>query len=159
MDQIEQRWPKVTQRTSSSYKQFFPKDLVTFFSTAKSGWSIPSLFANVQGWQVRSDVEGPRRYGQLRPVNPFFQKDSIMRVDWSLYMTLKHLRNYRWNTSGSLLWGMPKVVDESVEVHMRELDGDIERKRQWLGRFRPSAWHNTIRLVSLWVVLWEMGWK
>jgi hypothetical protein len=35
--------------------------------------------------------------------------------------------------------GVPTVVDESVEVRVRELDGDIERKRQRLGRFGPSA--------------------
>ena len=37
---------------------------------------------------------------------------------------------YRQNLVGSLLSGMPMVVDESVEVRMRELDGDTERKRQ-----------------------------
>jgi hypothetical protein len=35
--------------------------------------------------------------------------------------------------------GVPTVVDESVEVRVRELDGDTERKRQRLGRFGPSA--------------------
>ena len=30
------------------------------------------------------------------------------------------------------------VVDKSVEVHMKELDGDTERKRQRLDRFGPS---------------------
>ena len=34
---------------------------------------------------------------------------------------------------------MPMVVDESVEVHMREPDGDTERERQRLDRFGPSA--------------------
>jgi hypothetical protein len=35
--------------------------------------------------------------------------------------------------------GVPTVVDESVEVHVRELDGDTECKRQQLGRFGLSA--------------------
>jgi hypothetical protein len=35
--------------------------------------------------------------------------------------------------SSSLLRGMPTVVDESVEVRMREPNGDTEHKRQ---RFR-----------------------
>ena len=43
------------------------------------------------------------------------------------------------NTSGSLPMGMPTVVVELVVVRVRELDGDTERKRQRLGRFRPSA--------------------
>jgi hypothetical protein len=43
-------------------------------------------------------------------------------------------RHCRRNLVGSLLRGMPMVVDESVEVH-----DDTERKRQQLGRFRPSA--------------------
>ena len=34
---------------------------------------------------------------------------------------------------------MPVVVDELVEVRVRELDGDTERKRQQLDRFGPSA--------------------
>ena len=34
---------------------------------------------------------------------------------------------------------MPTVVDELVEVRVIELDGDIERKRQQLGKFRLSA--------------------
>ena len=37
------------------------------------------------------------------------------------------------------------IVDESVEVRMRESDGDTERKRQRLGRFRPLTWRNTLR--------------
>ena len=45
------------------------------------------------------------------------------------------------------------VVDESVEVHTRESDGDTERKRQRLDRFGPSARRNTLRPVSLWIVL------
>jgi len=45
----------------------------------------------------------------------------------------------RRNTSNSLPRGMPTVVDESVEVRVREPDGDTERKRQRLDRFRPSA--------------------
>ena len=36
----------------------------------------------------------------------------------------------RRNTSNSLPRGMPTVVDESVVVCVRELDGDTERKRQ-----------------------------
>ena len=34
---------------------------------------------------------------------------------------------------------MPMVVDESVEVHVRELDGGTEHKRWQLDRFGPSA--------------------
>ena len=41
--------------------------------------------------------------------------------------------------SDSLLRGMPIVVDELVEVHVREPDGDTERKRMRLDRFGPSA--------------------
>ena len=40
------------------------------------------------------------------------------------------VRHCRRNTSGSLPRGMPTVVDESVEVHVRKPDGDTERKRQ-----------------------------
>ena len=47
--------------------------------------------------------------------------------------TLNQLLTCRRNTSGGLPRGMPTVVDESVEVRVRELDGDTERKRQ---RFR-----------------------
>ena len=39
----------------------------------------------------------------------------------------------RQNTFGSLPRGMPTVVDESMEVRVRELEGDTERKRH---RFR-----------------------
>ena len=48
-------------------------------------------------------------------------------------------RHYRRNTSGSLPRGMPTVVDESVEVRVREPDGDTECKRHRLDRFVPSA--------------------
>ena len=34
------------------------------------------------------------------------------------------------NLAGSLTRGMPTVVDESVEVRVRKLDGDTECKRQ-----------------------------
>ena len=34
---------------------------------------------------------------------------------------------------------MPMVVDELVEVRVREPDGDTECERQRLDRFRPSA--------------------
>ena len=51
---------------------------------------------------------------------------------------------------------MPTVVDESVEVRVREPDDDTERKRQRLDRFRPLARHNTLRPVSLWFVLSEI---
>jgi len=54
----------------------------------------------------------------------------------------------RRNMFGSLLRGMPMVVDESVEVCVKEPDGDTEHKRQRLGRFRPPAWRNTLRPVS-----------
>jgi hypothetical protein len=50
--------------------------------------------------------------------------------------------------ANSLPRGMPTVVDESVEVHVREPDGDTERKKQRFGRFRPSTWRNTLRPVS-----------
>ena len=53
----------------------------------------------------------------------------------------------------SLPRGIPTVVDESVEVRMRELDGDTEHKRQRLDRFGPLAQRNTLRAVSLWIVL------
>jgi len=49
--------------------------------------------------------------------------------------------------TGNLPRGMPTIVDESVKVHVRELDGDTERKRQRLGRFRPLTWRNTLRPV------------
>ena len=39
----------------------------------------------------------------------------------------------------SLSRDMLTVVDESVKVRVREPDGDTERKRQRLGRFRPLA--------------------
>ena len=41
------------------------------------------------------------------------------------------------NMFDSLSKSIPTVVHESVEVRMREPDGDTERKRQRLGRFRP----------------------
>ena len=37
------------------------------------------------------------------------------------------------------------VVDESVEVRVREPDGGTERKRLRLDRFRPPTWRNTLR--------------
>jgi hypothetical protein len=40
------------------------------------------------------------------------------------------------------------VVDESVELRVREPDGDTECKRQRLGSFRPPTWHNILRHVS-----------
>jgi len=43
------------------------------------------------------------------------------------------------NLVGSLPRGMPTVVNESVEVHVRRPDGDTERKIQQLDRFGPSA--------------------
>ena len=49
---------------------------------------------------------------------------------------------------GSLPRGMPTVVDESVEVRVKEPDGDTECKRQRLGRFRAPTWRNTLRPVS-----------
>ena len=41
-----------------------------------------------------------------------------------------YLYGCRQNLVGSLPKGMPTVVDELVEVRVRELDGDTERKRQ-----------------------------
>ena len=41
-------------------------------------------------------------------------------------------RHCQRNTSSSLPRGMPTVVDESVEVCVRDLDGDTECKRQRL---------------------------
>ena len=64
-----------------------------------------------------------------------------------------HIHCCRRNTSGSLPNGMPMVVDESVEVRVREPDGDAERERQRLDRFGPSARRNTLHHVSLWIVL------
>jgi hypothetical protein len=49
------------------------------------------------------------------------------------------------------------VVDESVEVHVKEPNGDTKHKRQQLDRFRPSARRNTLRPVSLWIVLRAIG--
>ena len=45
----------------------------------------------------------------------------------------------RRNLIDSLPRGMTMVVDESVEVHVRKPDGDTERKRQRLDRFRSST--------------------
>ena len=74
--------------------------------------------------------------------------------------SIKILMKYcRQNLVGSLPRGMPMVVDESIEVHMRKPDGDIECKRQWLDRFRPSVWCNTLCHVSLWIVLHMIRWK
>ena len=54
----------------------------------------------------------------------------------------------RQNTSDSLPRRMPMVVDESVEVCVRELDGDTEHKGQRLDTFRPLTWSNTLHPVS-----------
>ena len=43
------------------------------------------------------------------------------------------------NMFSSLPRGIPTVVDESVEVRVREPNGVTEHKRQRLDRFRPSA--------------------
>ena len=48
-------------------------------------------------------------------------------------------RHCRRNTFGSLPRGMPTVVDESVEVHVREPDGDTEHRDSDLDMFRPLA--------------------
>ena len=48
----------------------------------------------------------------------------------------------------SLPRGMPMVIDELVEVHVREPDGDTECKRQGLDRFRQPTWRNTLRPMS-----------
>jgi hypothetical protein len=58
------------------------------------------------------------------------------------------VRHYRRDMNSSLPRGMPMVVDESVEVRVREPDGDTERKRQQLGSFRPLTWRNTLCFVS-----------
>ena len=47
---------------------------------------------------------------------------------------------------------MPTVVDELVEVHVKELDGDKERKRQRLGRFRPLACVIPYIMCLWWIV-------
>jgi hypothetical protein len=56
----------------------------------------------------------------------------------------------RWNTAGSLSRGILTVVDESIEVRERWTRGDTEHD---IGRFEPSMWHNTLRFVSMWIVL------
>ena len=53
--------------------------------------------------------------------------NSILKA---LFDAKELIRYYRRNLVGSLPRGMPTVVDESVEVRVRELDGDTERKRQ-----------------------------
>ena len=73
--------------------------------------------------------------------------DHLVRHGFSTH-TPYLARHCRRNLIGSLPRGMPTVVDESVEVRVRELDSDTERKGQRLGRFRPSTWRNTLRLVS-----------
>ena len=73
--------------------------------------------------------------------------DHLVRHEFSTH-TPYLARHYRRNTSGSLPRGMPMIVDESVEVHVRESDGDTEHKRQRLDMFRPPTWHNTLRHVS-----------
>ena len=57
-------------------------------------------------------------------------------------------RHCRRNLVGSLLRGMPTVVDELVDVRVREPDSDTKRKRQRLGRFRPLTWRNMLRPMS-----------
>ena len=59
----------------------------------------------------------------------------------------------RRNLVSSLPRDFPMVVDESVEVRMRKPDGDTKHKRQRLERFGPLAWRNTLRPMSLWIVL------
>ena len=74
--------------------------------------------------------------------------DDEFLVQSLLHSKELRMRRCRRNTSGSLPRGMPTVVYESVEVHVREPDGDTERKRQRLDRFRPPTWRNTLRPVS-----------
>ena len=73
--------------------------------------------------------------------------DHLVRHEFSTY-TPYLARHYRRNLVDSLPRGMPIVVDESVEVRVREPDSDTERKRQRLGRFRPPTWRNTLRPMS-----------
>ena len=58
--------------------------------------------------------------------------DHLVRHGFSTHTPYLAL-HYRRNLVGSLPRGMPMVVDELVEVRVRELDSDTERKRQ---RFR-----------------------
>ena len=61
-----------------------------------------------------------------------WEGDHLVRHGFSMHTPyLAH--HCRRNLAGSLPRGMTIVVDESVEVRVRELDGDTERKRQ---RFR-----------------------
>jgi hypothetical protein len=62
---------------------------------------------------------------ELEKVTIWFAMDFARR-----HPTWRHCRQ---NLVGSLPRGMPTVVDESVKVRVRKLDGDTERKRQ---RFR-----------------------
>ena len=73
-----------------------------------------------------SDREDLARLGKGHGAH---ESDHLVRHEFSTH-TPYLARHCRRNTSGSLPRGMPMVVDESVEVHVRELDGDIERKRQ-----------------------------
>jgi hypothetical protein len=64
--------------------------------------------------------------------------DHLARHEFSTH-TPYPARHCRRNMSGGLPRGMYTVVDESVEVRVREPDGDTKCKRQRLDRFGPSA--------------------
>ena len=40
------------------------------------------------------------------------------------------------------------VIDELIEVCVKELDGDTEHERQRLDKFKPPTWRNTLRSLS-----------
>ena len=55
-----------------------------------------------------------------------------------IFMVTK-LGSYRRNTSDSLSKGIFMVLDKSVEMRVKEPDGDTECKRQRLDMFGSSA--------------------
>ena len=81
------------------------------------------------------------RLGDLHMEPPSTQSPCFvyLQADNDMYMWNHVICTYRRNLVDSLQRGMPTVVDESVEVRMRKLDGDTECKRQRLDRFGPSA--------------------
>ena len=64
----------------------------------------------------------------------------------------------RWNMVGSLLRGMPMVVDESVEVRVIGTGWWHKRRDNDLDRFRLSDRRNTLRPVPLvYCIVYEMN--
>ena len=58
---------------------------------------------------------------------------NLLVLKYAIMYDLDMVGPCRQNLVGSLPRGTPTVVDESVEVRVRKLDGDTERMRQ---RFR-----------------------